>query len=416
MHDLVVVGAGPYGLSVAAHAAAAKLDVRVLGRPMASWRDHMPRGMYLKTEPWATDLSDAAGERPLRAFCRERGVTVASGQPVALETFAAYGLWFADGLGAPVEERMVTSVAPQATGFRVETSDGEAMLARNVVLAAGLRPLIRVPEVLRELFRLRGGADGLVSHSTDHHDLSVFEGRDVAVIGAGQSALETAALLAEHGAAPVIIARGAALRWDPPPLPPMRGLAALLRAPQGPLGAGWAPWLWARAPWAVRRFPAVSRAYDRNGALGPSGAWWLRDRVRGVVPVRLAHRLLRAWEHRGRVRLEMAAGEEDHVVVETGHVIAATGFAPQLRRLRVLDPALREGLARVRGTDAPRLSPAFESSHPGLFFAGPLAAPSFGPAMRFVCGAAYAAPRTVRGVRRRLEGRPGKAAPRAGRR
>ncbi|BCK71048.1 hypothetical protein Srufu_050010 [Streptomyces libani subsp. rufus] len=64
MYDLVVVGAGPYGLSIAAHAAAAGLRLRVLGRPMASWRDHMPDGILLTSEPWSTDLSARPAATP----------------------------------------------------------------------------------------------------------------------------------------------------------------------------------------------------------------------------------------------------------------------------------------------------------------------------------------------------------------
>lgn len=132
MHDLVVVGAGPYGLSIAAHAATAKLDVRVLGRPMASWRDHMPGGMFLKSEPWASNLSDAAGERTLAAYAATRGLVAEHGHPLPIGTFTDYGMWFAERVGVPVEERTVTAVAAHGSGYRVETADGEALLARSV--------------------------------------------------------------------------------------------------------------------------------------------------------------------------------------------------------------------------------------------------------------------------------------------
>lgn len=73
MYDLLVVGAGPYGLSIASHAAAAGLKVRVFGRPMASWRDHMPRGMFLKSEPWASNLSDPERRWRLDVYCERQG-------------------------------------------------------------------------------------------------------------------------------------------------------------------------------------------------------------------------------------------------------------------------------------------------------------------------------------------------------
>ncbi|MGP4109621.1 NAD(P)-binding domain-containing protein [Streptomyces sp. 4N509B] len=415
MHDLVVVGAGPYGLSIAAHAAAAKLDVRVLGRPMASWRDHMPGDMFLKSEPWASNLSDAAGEHTLAAYADSHGLVAEHAHPLSIADFTAYGLWFAERLGVTVEERTVTAVAAHGPGFRVELADGEAMLARTVALAVGVMPFVRMPRALQGLPR------ALASHSSDHHDLSGFAGRDVAVIGAGQAALETAALLAEHGARPTVVARAGQLRWNTPPQPLRRNLVARLRAPHSGLGTGWTTWGWSELPRGFRLLPGAVRGHLAATAMGPAGAWWLRERLEGVVPVRLGHRLLRAVPlgRNDGVRLELAtdrvpvysrltnSGDATGNVVtdsavETDHVIAATGFVPDLLRLRLLDPSLRADLDLVRGTRAPELGTGFESSLPGLFFAGLLAAPSFGPSMRFVYGAGFTAARLVAGVRRRL--------------
>lgn len=112
MYDLVVVGAGPYGLSIASHAAAAGLRLRVLGRPMASWRDHMPRGMFLKSEPWASNLSDPAGSYALDTYCRQQRLSARHGEPLPIGTFTDYGLWFAERAVPPVEDLTVTSVQP----------------------------------------------------------------------------------------------------------------------------------------------------------------------------------------------------------------------------------------------------------------------------------------------------------------
>lgn len=113
MDDLVVVGAGPYGLSIAAHAAAAGLRVRVLGRPMASWRDHMPEGMYLKSEPWSSNLSAPGGRHTLADYCAGLGVRAEHGGPLPIGTFSAYGLWFAGRAAPEVEEVTVTELTPQ---------------------------------------------------------------------------------------------------------------------------------------------------------------------------------------------------------------------------------------------------------------------------------------------------------------
>ncbi|MGP4004516.1 NAD(P)-binding domain-containing protein [Streptomyces sp. 8N706] len=403
MYDLVVVGAGPYGLSIAAHAAAAGLRLRVLGRPMASWRDHMPAGMFLKSEPWSSNLSDPSGDRTLSAYCASRGLPAEHGSPMSIGTFTDYGMWFADQAVPRVDEQTVTAVRPRGDGFVIGTEDGETIPARNVALAVGVMPLVHVPEPLEGL------PDGLASHSSDHSDLSGFKGKDVTVIGAGQAALETAALLAEEGATAHVVARADRLNWNTPPQPLDRSLVRSLRDPHCGLGTGWPSWVWSEIPWAVRRLPGSTRARIAATALGPAGAWWLRERFESGVPVMMGQRLRAAVPSGAGVRLEFTTADGARTSVETEHVIAATGFTPDLARLPMLDPALRAGLRRVAGSGGPELNARFESSRPGLFFAGLLTAPSFGPSMRFVYGSGFTAKRLVRGVRRRLGSRTARA-------
>jgi hypothetical protein len=403
MYDLVVVGAGPYGLSIAAHAAAAGLRLRVLGRPMASWRDHMPTGMFLKSEPWASNLSDPTGDRTLSGYCASRGLPADHGKPLPLGTFTDYGLWFAEQAVERVDEQTVTSVRPHGREFVVTADDGETIPARAVALAVGMMPFLRHPKHLRAL------PDGLATHSSDHSDLSRFKGKDVTVIGAGQAALETATLLSEEGATARVVARSDRLSWNTRPQPLDRGLLQSLRDPQSGLGTGWPSWVWSEIPWAVRRLPGATRVRIAETALGPAGAWWLRDRFEGRqgrqeggVPVLLGHRLRAASPAAGGVRLDLATRAGARTALETEHVIAATGFTPDLGRLEILDPALRDGLRTVGGGRAPELNDRLESSCPGLHFAGLLTAPAYGPAMRFVHGTDFTARRLVRGVLRRV--------------
>ncbi|MER5767667.1 NAD(P)-binding domain-containing protein [Streptomyces sp. NPDC001985] len=400
MYDIAVIGAGPYGLSIAAHAAAAGMSLKVFGRAMASWRDHMPEGMYLKSEPWSSNLSDPSGAHTLRDFGEEHGFDAAHGTPLPIAAFTEYGMWFAEHAVPAVDERTVTLVAPVGDGFRVETADGERVRARTVVLAVGVMPFVNLPG------QLAGLPAPHVSHSSGHRDLSGFRDQDVTVLGAGQAALETATLLAEQGARPRLVARRSRLNWNTPPEPLQRGLLRSLRTPHSGLGTGWTSWVWSETPWAVRQLPAATREQIARTALGPAGAWWLRERYERRVPALLGHGL-RSAEVRGeRVLLTLRAPDGSAVPVETDHVLAATGFTPDLDRLDLLDTALRRAVGTVGGGRAPELTAGFESSCPGLFFAGLLTAPSFGPAMRFVHGASFTAQRLVAGVRRRLRDRP----------
>ncbi|MET7680001.1 FAD-dependent oxidoreductase [Streptomyces sp. NPDC005423] len=400
MYDLLVVGAGPYGLSIASHAAAAGLDLRVFGRPMASWRDHMPRGMFLKSEPWASNLSDPGGSRRLDVYCARRGVTARHAEPIPVEMFADYGLWFARHAVPEIDERTVVRIAPVPGGFEAVTEDGTVVYGRTVALAVGVMPFTEIPPALRGL------SPALVSHSSHHSSLDRFRGRDVTVVGGGQAALETAALLAELGCRARVLARAEELRWNDVPPPWQRPRWQSARAPHSGLGCGWRNWFYAERPALFHRLPESTRARIAATALGPAGAWWVRDRVEPAVEVLLGREIAAAGPVPGGVRLatiDRAGGVVRSL--ETEHVIAATGFRATTGRLGLLSPELRGALATL-ADGSPEIGRDFEASHPGLFMAGLLTASGFGPAMRFVHGATFTAGTLVRGVRRRLRTGP----------
>ncbi|MEV5544559.1 NAD(P)-binding domain-containing protein [Streptomyces sp. NPDC052309] len=399
MYDLLVVGAGPYGLSIASHAAAAGLNLRVFGRPMASWRDHMPGGMFLKSEPWASNLSDPQGRWRLDVYCKEHGLTARHAEPIPVTAFAAYGLWFARHAVPEVDERTVIRVASGPGGFTVLTEDGETVHARTVALAVGVMPFIEVPTALRGLH------PALVTHSSHHSDLTPFRGKDVTVIGGGQAALETAALLAEQGTRVRVLARAEGLRWNDVPPPWERPWWQSVRSPHSGLGPGWRNWFYSERPGLFRRLPRQTRTRIAATALGPAGAWWVRDRVERAVELLPGHEVTAACAVPGGVRLDTVNREGTLRTLETEHVVAATGFRPRCDRMGMLAPELCGTLATLPD-GSPATGRDFESSHPGLFLAGLVTASGFGPAMRFVHGATFTASTLVQGVRRRLRATP----------
>ena len=387
--DTVIIGAGPYGLSLAAHLSAAGIGYRQFGIPMRLWRSAMPRGMYLKSQGFASDLSDAGGTATLEEFCARAGRPYRSyGLPVSLDTFTAYCDWFAVRHGLAVTETLVTGVDRAAGGgFTVTAADGETVRARAVVVAIGVEHFAHVPPVLAAL------PAGLCTHSSAHDDLSAFTGRPVAVVGAGQSALESAALLHEAGAEVTLLARRRQIAWNGEPLAPERPLLSRLREPEAGLGSGWNTWFYSGHPGLFRLLPAGTRTHRARTALGPAGASWLRPRVEGRFPVHAGVTVTAARpdarDEAGGVRLTVT-GPDGAREMTVGHVLAATGYRPDLSRLGFLSPALTAALRTVGGT--PLVGRGYESSVPGLYFTGPLAAPSFGPVMRFVFGTRHAAP------------------------
>jgi FAD-dependent urate hydroxylase len=387
--DVAVIGAGPYGLATAAHLGVRGVTTQVFGRPMSSWLERMPRGMFLKSEGFASSIADPGDEYTLARYCKEDDRPYDDlGGPVPLETFADYGLWFQRALVPGVDETEVEHIRSTADCFALSLADGRTAVARNVVVACGFPSFRHLPG------ELRGLPPTLASHSSDHATLEGFDGQDVVVIGAGQSALETAALLREHGACPRVVVRKAAVRWNDPPKAGRRSLRARVRAPMTGLGAGWASWVYTDLPLAFFRFPVATRVRLAREVLGPAGAWWLRARIEGQVPVLAGHVVASASAEGRGLRLRLAAEDGAEQELEVDHAIAATGYRVRLDALPFLDSVIRRELRTVSG--APALSPSFESSVPGLYFVGMAAANSFGPVMRFVCGTGFAARRLSR--------------------
>jgi len=389
MVDVAIIGAGPYGLSLAAHLRAARVDYRHFGLPMRLWRAAMPRGMFLKSQGFASNISDPAGTHTLEAFCRATDRPYASyGLPVALDTFISYGQWFQSGLELAVDTTLVTDVSQRAGGFELTLDGAECVLARNVIVAIGVEHFAYVPEPLSAL------PSTLCTHSSAHADLAGFRGQEVVVVGAGQSALESAALLHENGAAVKVIARKRELAWNGEPLPLDRPLLQRLREPEAGLGSGWATWFYSNRPDLFRKLPENTRVHRARTALGPAGASWLRTRVEGQFPVLAGHVVTSAEPQDGRVCLLLAATDGASCEIEADHVVAATGYRIDLTRLTFLSQPIRSGLRTVGGS--PEVGRGYESSVAGLYFVGPAVAPTFGPVMRFVFGTWHAGPVVAR--------------------
>ncbi len=382
--DVAIVGAGPYGLSLGAHLRKAGVSMRQFGHVMSLWRDSMPAGMFLKSQGFASNLSDPDGTHTLGAFCAAAGRPYADyGLPVPIDTFIAYGEWFAGQLVPDVEATRVTHITGEPGCFELTLDTGERARARRVVIAAGVEHFAWMPA------ELIGLPAGLTTHASAHADLSGFRGTRVVVLGAGQAALETAALLHEQGTEVQIVMRKGAPVWNGMPLAAGRPLPQRLMEPEAGLGSGWSTWFYSRHPQLFRRLPEATRIYRARTALGPAGASWLRPRVEGQFPVRGDREVRWAEGTTDGITLGLAGADGSREELSADHVIAATGFRPNVSRLAFLDESLRAGIRTVAST--PVVGKDYQSSVPGLYFMGPGVAPTFGPVMRFVYGADHAA-------------------------
>lgn len=389
--ELAVIGAGPYGLSASAHLRAAGVDATIFGKRMAFWRRSLPMGMLLRSTRRSSSISDPGRALTLDRYEFGTGLLP---HPLTLDAFLEYADWFADRVAPDVDGRTVVQLERAPVGFRMDLEDGETIDVRRVVVAAGIARFAWWPE------RFQGLPASLFSHSSAVRDVTRFAGRRVVVIGAGQSALEYAALLHEAGADVELIARTRTLRWlrtesnEPGNAGALKNQLRYLLYPRTEVGPPGLNWI-AGTPDVFRRLPSVLQPRVERGCNFPVGASWLRSRVAGVT-LSTGRNVASAKSAGRTLRITLDDGTERTV----DHLIAATGYRVDVRRYDFIGPLLLRSLELYGGY--PVLSTGLETSIPGLHFLGAPAALTFGPVMRFVTGTCYAAP----ALTRKITGKP----------
>jgi len=373
--DVAIVGAGPYGLSAGVHLKAKGVAVRVFGEPMEFWAQKMPEGMLLRSPRVASNLSD-----PDRAFTLEAYEAASKKEPCAplpLDTFVEYGKWFRHQLGSDLDQRNVLRVDRDQPGFRLTLQDGEELRATYVVVAAGIGPFKKKPEVFRNL------SPQQAIHCYEGREIRKYSGKRVAVIGAGQSALESAALLHEANAQVEVIARRTELRWIGQHgwLHHMGPLTSMLYSSHdvGPLGIS----RLVAYPKLVSHIPLGIRDKIRTRAVRSAGSRWLPARLANVKTT-CGRNVLEAKTTGHEVTLKLDDGSERRV----DHVVLGTGYTVDISRYDFLPLELTQDIRQFDGY--PKLASGFRSSVPGLHFIGATAARSFGPLLYFVAGTEFA--------------------------
>jgi thioredoxin reductase len=386
--DIAVIGAGPYGLSVVAHLRARGLSVRVHGHAMSFWERQMPHGMLVRSAWEASSISDPDGSLSLDAYEAEQPQPFP--RPLPGEELARYGRWFQARAAPDLDTRLVSALERRGDGFVLALEDGERVDAGRVVVATGLHSFAQRPAQFEAL------EDGLATHSMDMTDPDRFAGRSVAVIGSGQSAVESAALLHEAGAEVELIARAPLIRWltrgeQIRRIDPL--VRRVLYAPTdvGPAGLSWI----VAMPRLFRRLPIRSQERLAYRSIRPAATGWLVART-AEVKMTLGRNVLDARPEGTGARLTL----DDGSVRQLDHVILATGYGIDVSKQSLIGESIRRELKLHAGY--PVLGPGFESSLPGLHFVGAYSAWSFGPIMRFVSGTSF----TGRSVAKHLQRTP----------
>jgi hypothetical protein len=372
--EVAVIGAGPHGLSATVHLRRAGVEAHVFGDPMSFWKS-MPEGMRLRSNMSATNMIEPSGPLSLSSYTQAEGAPI--DPPVPLSQFTDYGLWVQRVGVGEVDPRMLVRLERTPAGFSLELGDGALVTARRVVIACGIAPFEFIPPGFDHL-----PADRM-SHTAHHRQLSRFSGQTVIVVGGGQSALESAALMTEQGAARVeALVRTAGVVW-------LRGQAVIKRLGRlGPIlyaptdvGPLWYSRLVSQ-PELFRQLPRKTQDRIAARSIRPACSHFVKVRL-GEVHLSTGVRIVGADAAGDGIRLTLSDGS----IREADHLMFGTGYRVDVTRYPFMGEDILESLERVNGF--PVLTRGLETSVAGLHVMGAPAAWSFGPIMRFVSGSWY---------------------------
>jgi FAD-dependent urate hydroxylase len=369
--DLLIIGAGPFGLSMAAFAARWKLNYRSIGKPMEFWKSNMPRGMFLRSGcDWQLD---PFGIDTIGSFLKTLNLTAAEVEPLSLEFYLRYAGWFAQRKGIeplPSYVHSLDYVAPTGR-FHARNEDDSIITAKTVVIAVGFKYFKHLPAELARCI-----PTGRLSHTCDLIDFEPLRGKRCLVIGGRQSAFEWAALIHEAGAAAVHVCH----RHDSPAFKT-------------------SDWSWVGplvnmttedAAW-FRKLPAA-RQEDIHRRLWAEG----RLKVEPWLQPRVLDDTVKLWPNSQvatcveRPDGALAATLEGGETLIVDQVVAATGYKVDIARVPFLAAGnLLEQLTTRNGF--PRLDEQFQTSIPGLFMTSMPAMQDFGPFWGFTIAAPVSA-------------------------
>ena len=359
IQPVLIIGAGPYGVSVALELSRRRIPFVICGDPFALWFNHTLERASLRSDVHVSEVFTKDRRFRLDDFLT-RTLPVAQADAIRrgripVSVFRDYLRHVQASLPFPIVREKIVSLDKRCGQFIAQTTSGQVIAASQVILACGLESHQRLPEALKHL-------NGHVVHAWQTQRYEHLRGKRVLVIGSGQSAGEAVWLLRHDNTVTWVHRTPPDFFADPIALP--RPIFALAM----------------RTSHIFSMMPAWLQRKLRQNLLSSTMTPDLREDV-------FASNVHAVQTDAGELGLTVSQGAIDSARLKRSFdlVIACTGYRHRLSNLAFLSPALL-GLARCDAEGMPLLDRAFRTSVPGLYVVGAMAEPKHGPAMRFMSG------------------------------
>lgn len=198
--NLLIVGAGPFGLSLSAYCNHQNIENILVGKNMDFWKSNMPNGMYLRSSfDWHLDPFD---KYTFEKFMKDNDLDLMENYPVSRDLYLKYTDWFVRKLNIVPKELMIEKIdySSEKNEFTSYLDNSDQIISKNVVIAVGFKYFKHIPSELLEII-----PENKYTHTCDIPDFNQFAGKRCLIIGGRMSAFESAVLLNESDAKEIFV-------------------------------------------------------------------------------------------------------------------------------------------------------------------------------------------------------------------
>jgi len=360
---IMIVGAGPYGVSIANTLWEKGVPFQIAGHAFSLWHHHTHDTMAIRSDWHTSEIDSPSRKYHFGEFLRNHYPYEADEllkERIPIEVFRNYLKQVERQLPYDIIQEEVISLKHENPRFLLETDGGIQVEAEAVVLATGIGTHRYLPNCLQQL------PEEQVVHVWDTEKLSDFRDRSLLVVGGGQSAAESIAHLSPHNQI-TWLSRREPIFFSTPINLPEPVFDFVLKV----------------SPYYYYLPEFLRQLFEKK-----YGVSTITPDLKATVTDPSIHRIFGSVEE---LELYSQSGVVHSHKLDSDFdaVIAATGYRYRLENLDFIDIDLAGTINTHH--QLPTLNVNFETSVPCLFVVGGMAEHAFGPAQRFMIGAGHAA-------------------------